>query len=63
MRRTTSGPASCGVKEICSACAVLGPRRQHALAHREWCGVWGGPGGRERQAMRRGMEHRSAAMR
>ncbi|MFL6185738.1 MAG: WhiB family transcriptional regulator [Actinomycetes bacterium] len=35
-----------------SACPVLGPCRQHALAHREWYGVWGRLGERERQAMR-----------
>lgn len=63
MRRTTKRSRELRVKEICSACAVLGPCRQHGLAHREWCGVWGGPGERERQAMQRGMEHRSAAMR
>ncbi|MFL5795812.1 MAG: WhiB family transcriptional regulator [Actinomycetota bacterium] len=42
---------------------MLGPCRQHALAHREWYGVWGRLGERERQAMQRGTEHQSSVMR
>jgi WhiB family transcriptional regulator, redox-sensing transcriptional regulator len=49
-------------KAICSTCPVLVPCRQHALVHREWYGVWGGLGERERQAIRQGMEHPRAAM-
>jgi WhiB family redox-sensing transcriptional regulator len=50
-------------KAICSTCPVLGPCRQHALAAREWYGVWGGLGERERQALQRGMEHKRAVLR
>ena len=67
MRRTTSGqpatrPADWSWR-LHAACPVLGPCRQHALAHREWYGAWGRLGERERQAMQRGTEHRSSVMR
>ena len=42
-------------KAVCATCPVVEPCRRYALAHREYFGVWGGLGERERQAIQRGI--------
>jgi WhiB family transcriptional regulator, redox-sensing transcriptional regulator len=38
-------------KELCAACPVVAPCREHALRHQELYGVWGGLGEAERRAL------------